>query len=254
MLVAFSSCAASQLAEPDSETSWSGIKEATFGQHHILDAGKDMHLDAPERAEDAAIVPVTVHIAAALASRVKTVTLIIDEDPAPIAAKFTYGEAAGVGDRVMATRVRVDRYTFVRAVAETRDGKFYMTKAFVKASGGCSAPASRDLQEAEKSLGKMRIKTTVAGKSNMAEVMIRHPNISGLAIDQLSRGYPPARFISELTVRAADKLIFSMEGGIAISEDPHFRFTYEPRKGEVLSVVAEDSIGTHFSGQSGNPS
>lgn len=43
----------------------------------------------------------------------------------------------------LATRVRVDDYSYVRAVAETADGKLHMVKAFVKASGGCSAPPSR---------------------------------------------------------------------------------------------------------------
>jgi sulfur-oxidizing protein SoxY len=100
----------------------------------------------------------------------------------------------------------------------------------------------------------MRIKTTAAGKSGMAEIAIRHPNVSGLAIDQLSGGYPPARFISKLSVSDGDKLIFSMEGGISISEDPHFRFTYGGNEEDVVGVSAEDSIGTRFSGRSANSS
>jgi len=241
---------------PDNEAAWVSIRKDTFGRQDMIDGKGFLSLEAPERAEDAAVVPITIRLTPELAGSVKSLTLIVDENPAPIVATFTYGEAAGSGQRTLATRIRVDRYTFVRAVAETADGKFYMTKTFVKASGGCSAPASRDAEEAAKSIGKMRIKTASAtgGKPDLGEVMLRHPNISGLAIDQISGGYPPARFISHLAVTAGGKLVFSMEGGISISEDPHFRFSYAATTNDSLEVTAEDSDGTKFSGHSGNPS
>lgn len=240
----------------ESEASWASIRKDTFGQQEMIDGKGLLSLEAPERAEDAAVVPITIRLAPELADNVKSLTLIADENPAPVVATFTYGEAAGHGPRTLATRIRVDRYTFVRAIAESADGKLYMTKAFVKASGGCSAPASRDAEEAAKSIGKMRIRTATgnAGKSDLGEVMMRHPNISGLAIDQLSGGYPPARFISHLSVTADGKLVFAMEGGISISEDPHFRFSYLPGASDSLEVTAEDTDGTKFSGRSGNPS
>jgi len=252
LVAALSATVRAESPAPGDGLSWQGIREEAFGQRPIADGAAVMHLDAPERAEDAAIVPISIRLADGFASGVKKLSIVIDENPSPIAATFTYGEAAGAGERIMATRIRVDRYTFVRAIAETEDGKLYMTRAFVKASGGCSAPASRDIEEAQKSLGKMRIKTAVNGKQDLAEVAVRHPNISGLAIDQLSGGYPPARFISKLTVSDGEKLIFSVEGGISISEDPHFRFTYAGHSKDIFSVSAEDSIGTRFNGQSAN--
>ena len=130
-------------ASPDNGAAWASIRKDTFGQQQMIDGEGFLSLEAPERAEDAAVVPVTIRLAPELAVKVKSLTLVGDENPAPIVATFTYGEAAGSGQRIMATRIRVDRYTFVRAVAETTDGKFYMTRTFVKASGGCSAPASR---------------------------------------------------------------------------------------------------------------
>ena len=44
----------------------------------------------------------------------------------------------------ISTRVRVNSYTNVHAVAELSDGKLYVVKTYVKASGGCSAPAVKD--------------------------------------------------------------------------------------------------------------
>ncbi len=243
-------------AASDDAGAWASIRKEVFGQRPIIvDGAGLLVLQAPDRAEDAAIVPIAIRLEPELARKVKFLTLIIDENPSPIAAKFTYGEAAGNGERLIEMRVRVDRYTFVRAIAETPDGQLYMARAFVKASGGCSAPASRDPEEAEKAMGKIRIKTTIqAGGSKLGEVMIRHPNISGMAIDQLSGGYPPARFISKLAVTVGGKLIFALQGGISISEDPHFRFSYEAKPTDLIDVTAEDSIGTKFSGHSGNPS
>lgn len=240
--------------DPNNEAAWAGIRKDTFGAQNMIDGEGFLSLEAPERAEDAAVVPITIRLTPELAGKVKSLTLIVDENPAPIVATIKYGEAAGSGQRILATRIRVDRYTFVRAVAEAADGKFYMTKRFVKASGGCSAPASRDAEEAAKSIGKMRIKTAATGKSGLGEVMLRHPNISGLAIDQLSGGYPPARFISHLSVTADGKLVFTMEGGISISEDPNFRFSYQPGSNDLLEVTAEDTDGMKFSGRSGSAS
>lgn len=242
--------------EPAADAAWASIRKDIFGARDFIDGKGFVSLEAPERAEDAAVVPVTIRLTPELAANTKSLTLIVDENPAPVVAVFKYGEAAGIGQRTMATRIRVDRFSFVRAVAETTDGELYMTQEFVKASGGCSAPASRDIEEATKSIGRMRIKTASAARENpnVGEVMIRHPNISGLAIDQITRGYPPARFISKLTVSENGKLVFTMDGGISISEDPYFRFSYIATPGSALEVAAEDSDGVKFEGRSDNPS
>jgi sulfur-oxidizing protein SoxY len=231
---------------------WDGIRKDEFGQQEILDAGGKIVLEAPKRADDAAVVPITVRMPADFAGNVKTLTIVIDQNPSPLVAKFEYGEAAGAGVRMIATRVRIDQYSEVRVIAETSDHKFYMTAAFVKASGGCSAPASKDAEEAEKTMGKMQIKTAVAKEddSNVAQVMLKHPNTSGMAMDQMTHAYPPARFIDKLSVTTGGKLVFSMEGGISLSEDPNFRFTYKGNPADEMDVKASDSNGTQFSGRS----
>lgn len=253
---ALSAAAAAEENPPENEDAWASIRSDLFGQREIADGAETIALDAPDRALDAAVVPITVRMAPRSGQTVKALTIIVDENPSPVAAKFDFGEAAGDGERIMATRIRVDRYTFVRAVAEMDDGRLLMARKFVKASGGCSAPASKDPEEAEKSLGKMRIRPAAAPAPSgqaIAEVMIRHPNTSGMVMDQITKGYPPARFISKLAVDDGGKMIFSMEGGISISEDPYFRFTYKSKGDDVLNVTAEDSTGERFTGHSNNP-
>ena len=51
---------------------------------------------------------------------------------------------------MISTRVRVDSYTNVHAVAELSDGTLHVTKTFVKASGDCSAPAAKNADEAKR--------------------------------------------------------------------------------------------------------
>jgi sulfur-oxidizing protein SoxY len=235
---------------------WQDIRRDTFANRDIADGDGAVTLEAPYRAEDAAIVPLTVHIPAS-AGEVKSLTLVIDKNPAPVAAKFFFGEAAGKGERMLSTRVRIDMYSNVRAIVETADGKLHMATKFVKASGGCSAAASKDADEALASLGKMQIRTFDAAPAKdqspplrEAQVMIRHPNFTGMQMDQVSREYTPMRIVREMDVKRDGTRIFRMEGGISISENPNFRFTFVPGSENVIEVTAKDTEGQAFSATS----
>ena len=79
-------------------------------------------------------------------------------------------------------------------MALTNDGKLYMAANYVKASGGCSAPAGKDAVAAKVNLGKMRLRVDESagtGQPALAQLMISHPNDSGLAMDQVTRPYDP---------------------------------------------------------------
>ncbi|PSH68848.1 quinoprotein dehydrogenase-associated SoxYZ-like carrier [Phyllobacterium brassicacearum] len=234
-------------------TTWTSLKGDVFGQKAVEPANGIITIEAPKRAEDAALVPIDLHFKTdATSGRIKTVTLIVDENPSPVAAVFKFGKDAGVTH--LATRLRVNAYSYVRAIAETEDGKLHMTETFVKASGGCSAPALKNQDEAVASLGKMKLRvfpSSAPGSEPMTratemQLMIRHPNNSGLQMDQITRYYIPAHFIQGLTVSQGDRLIMSMEGGISISEDPNFRFEFDAKPGEDVKVEAADTEGKKF--------
>lgn len=238
----------------DDSDIWKGLQKDVFQSREILDGTGMLTLDAPVRAEDAAVVPLAVKMPASFAAKVTKLTLIVDKNPSPVVGAFTYGPAAGKGDRMLSTRIRMDQYSDVRAIAETSDGKLYMISRFVKASGGCSAPASKDAEEAAKTLGKMQIKTAISkaadGLSQEAQIAIKHPNASGMQMDQLTGLYAPARYVNKIEVKTGANLVFSVEGGISFSEDPSIRFTYEGNPADTMAVKAEDSDGTQFAGQS----
>ena len=153
---------------------------------------------------------------------------------------------------MISTRVRVNSYTDVHAVAELSDGKLYMTKTFVKASGGCSAPATKNAEEARARLGQIRFRQFAKpaegpqSGAREAQIMIGHPNNSGLQMDQVTRLYVPAFFVNELRIWQDDSLVLSMEGGISISEDPNIRFTYIPNGAKDIRAEAKDTEGHVF--------
>ncbi len=127
-----------------------------------------------------------------------------------------------------------------------------MSKTYVKASGGCSAPAAKNAEEANARLGRMRFRQFAkAGEGPVsgvreAQIMVGHPNNSGLQMDQVTQLYVPAFFVNELRVWQDDSLVLAMEGGISISEDPNIRFTYVPNGAKRFRVEAKDTEGHVF--------
>ena len=76
----------------------------------------------------------------------------------PLAAAFTLGEKAG--DTRISTRVRVNSYTNTHVVAELSDGSLHMATRYIKASGGCSAPMVKSMDEAMAALGQMKFRAS----------------------------------------------------------------------------------------------
>jgi len=69
-------------------------------------------------------------------------------------------------------------------------------------------------------------------------------------MDQLTGLYTPARYLNKIEIKNGDDLIFKIEGGISISEDPNFRFSFSGKPGDTIAVKAEDTDGAVFTGQS----
>ncbi|MFA5949490.1 MAG: quinoprotein dehydrogenase-associated SoxYZ-like carrier [Hyphomicrobium sp.] len=245
--------AQSKALAADDEDVWPALREAVFGAREVVESATSVILEAPYRAEDAALVPITIRIPAAVSASAQKVTLLIDKNPAAVAAVFTFGPAAGAGERVISTRVRVDMYSNIRAVVEMADGKLLMATKFVKAAGGCSAPALKDTDAVLAEAGKMQVKiidTAAGDRVREAQVKIRHPQYSGLQLNQATGFYIPAKFLRTIEISRGSDVIFRVDGGISLSEDPNIRFTYAPGGDESIEVVAEDIEGKRFSGRS----
>lgn len=247
-------CALAQLKtadNPEGNPVWQKVRASLFGSRPITpdDSGAVVLLEAPARAEDAAVVPVALRtrLPQSAPRHIDKLYLIIDNNPSPIAAIFDFTPASGQAD--IETRVRVDEYTHMRAIAETSDGQLYMATRFVKASGGCSAPPGKDAAAAQANLGRMRLRVdgdVTRNRPVLAQLMISHPNDSGMVMDQSTRQYTPAHFIRKLDITYAGKPVMSADLDFAISENPNFRFWFVPDGAGELRAELVDTKDLHF--------
>jgi sulfur-oxidizing protein SoxY len=231
--------------DPSRVERWSALQEAIFGKRPVVDGTAVIQLDAPPRALDAALVPLSLNVVGG--KLVKGVYLVIDNNPSPLAAHITFGPKADPSSVRM--RVRVNEYTLIHAVAEAQDGTLYGVAKFVKAAGGCSAPAGADESEALRNLGLMKVRLLgeyAAGKPMQAQLMVRHPNFNGMQMDQITRMYTPARFIKTTEVTYEGANVFKLDSDISLSTDPVITFGFVPRGKGQLQVVVRDSEDQSF--------
>lgn len=231
------------------EGSWPAIRDALFEGRTLNDGAGLIEIDAPKRAQDAGTVPVTVKALQPQGTErwIRRVHLIVDENPAPVAAVFHFFPETG--DATVSTRIRVDQYTNLHAVAETSDGELYMVERFIKASGGCSAPGMADKATVMARLGKMQFKPMTAfapGALQQAQLLISHPNYTGMQMDQLTRYWIPPDYVRSVSVRVGDTPVLQVEGDIALSENPAFTFSYRADAPAAMNVQVEDSEGRRF--------
>src|SRR5689334_15953732 len=65
------------------EDIWPSLKTDLFGNREVVEDTSAVTLEAPYRAEDAALVPLSIRIPAAVAAHVKKLSIVIDKNPAP---------------------------------------------------------------------------------------------------------------------------------------------------------------------------
>lgn len=236
--------------DPEASAIWHKVRASLFEGRSIAPASADtLTLEAPSRAVDAAVVPIVIRtrLPQTPSSHVSRIYLLIDANPSPIAAIFHFTPDSGRAD--IETRVRVDAYSFVRAVAETSDGRLFMATRYVKASGGCSAPPGTDVRAALAAMGQMRfrIEGDMAGTVPvLTQLQINHPNHSGLAMDQSTRQYTPAHFVRRVDVSYGERPVLSADVDFSISENPIFRFYFLPRGAGTLQATVVDSHDLRF--------
>jgi sulfur-oxidizing protein SoxY len=231
------------IGDPDASPRWLAVRASLFGDRPIGRADGVVALQAPARAIDASAVPIvlTAAFAQGPARRISKLWLIIDANPSPIAAIFSYTLASGRAD--IETRVRIDEYSFVRAVAELGDGALVMAVKHVKASGGCSAAPGGDAALAQSTLGRMAWRVdgdTRVGQPALAQLSIQHPNDTGMAMDQLTRHFTPAHYVRHVDVSYAGQAVLSADVDFALSENPNLRLWFVPQgPGELRAEVSD---------------
>jgi sulfur-oxidizing protein SoxY len=224
---------------------WQALQQALFPGRSLKDGAGIVMLDAPPRALDAALVPIGIDLSSV--QPIKGVYLVIDGNPSPLAGHFIFGPKAD--PHSLKLRVRVDQYTDMHAIAESQDGQLFVATKFVKASGGCSAPAGGDDAAALQDIGRMKlhlIGNFTAGKPEQAVLMVRHPNFNGMQMNQITRYYTPPRFIRTIDATYEGASIFHLDSDISMSTDPVITFGFVPKTKGQMKIVVRDSKDATF--------
>jgi sulfur-oxidizing protein SoxY len=237
-------------AAPDTDAGidiWNLVRTSLFADRPIQEPADDVvRLRVPARAADAAVVPLAVSLGSAQGDDryVKALYVVIDRNPSPVAAIFRFTPRSGRAD--IETRVRVEEYTHVRAIAEMNTGELYAATRYVKAAGGCSAPAAKSADTS--GLGRMRLvleEGSTTGVST-ARLSVMHPNHSGLAMDQFTRHYTPAYFVRSIAVSYRGEPVMTADVDFSISENPSVRFHFVAREAGELKAQVVDTKDLTF--------
>jgi len=236
-------------ADPDLETAqWVEVRAKLFGDRPIDEQGEAVQLDVPFRPDSAALVPVRVksRLPQSPERFVKNLVIVIDKNPEPLAAVFHLTPEAGMVE--LTTFMRVETHSPMRAIAETSDGKLFMTAKLVKASGGCASPPVQLALSPEHGQVRLRVQDTIVmNEPNWARVSITHPNHTGFQYHPVKLTPISAHYVTNITVTFDGRPVLVGETTIASSEDPNFRFYFTPRGPGELKAAVKDSRGESFS-------
>jgi sulfur-oxidizing protein SoxY len=198
-----------------------------------------MSLEAPANTPDPAATPLTLRFGDAALGHIRQIRQIIDNNPSPEAATFDVASGARLAE--IDLRVRVDRFTSVRAIAETTDGKIEMRSTWVNASGGCSAPPGA---AAGGRLGDIRFRPSPDAKSMLISIL--HPNNSGFQIDPLSGEPIPSHYVAHIRLSSEGRTLLDADTGISLSENPSLRIASDRPLTAPVTVDVVDSKDAHF--------
>lgn len=243
-LLAFSSHA---MAEAEDKF-WPAMKEAFFAGKKI-EEGPFIKLEAPKRAESGAQVPLTLTIEKPLtgADAIKKVYLLVDANPIQLAAIYHFTPLNGQAQ--VDTRIRLETDSYIRAIGETADGRYFMSTTAVRAAGGCGGALEVNMAEIRANSGKIKMNVSEPlkkGEINQATFRIKHPMMTGLQRDLSTGGFWPAFFINKVAFTYNGQPLMQADLGVAISEDPYMRINFIADAPGKIEAKAEDNEGRTF--------
>ncbi len=225
-------------ADPLGSPMWDYHAAKLFGGAPVVfDASVKVVL--PVLAENQHVLPVTVDARAL--GQVERIVIFADLNPIPVAVEYTPLAAQAF----IATRIKLDQRTPVRAAVLTADGVWHVAGEWVDAAGGgCSAPPlSRVRGDWADHLGEMRGALWQTPDATRVRIGFRHPMDTGL-VENI-----PAYNIDALTLTGAGGTALArMVVHGSVSEDPAFTLMLAPALDGPIAVSARDSGGFEFAG------
>jgi sulfur-oxidizing protein SoxY len=225
------------LAAPIVEN-WQVIHETFFNGRQVQDAGSKISIQAPAQAEDASLVPFAFEANFAPQS-IKKIYLFTDANPILHTATFLPANAQRFS---LATRIRLEKNSAVRLIAETDDGTLWMAHTDIKTpGGGCGGGGYSDEAQLRAAAGKMKLR-----KQTNAQLAFNIKHAMRTGFERTPQGYyAKAWHINQLQFKADDADLLTIDVGPGISADPFFLFD-APENAHIFSIVAKDNEGKIF--------
>ncbi len=223
--------------DPLASVMWDVLRPALFGEAPVV-FDERVRVVAPDDAEDAAAVPVLADATAL--GRVEEMVLFADLNPYPVILRFHPLAARPL----VATRLKVQQATPLRAAARTPDGVWHVGGRLLDAAGGgCTAPPATYAQaDWADHVGKVQARAwapAAVGGATRVRLRVRHPMDTGLVAGI------PAFFLETLSLRdSGGRELARLEPLEPVSENPVFTLEVEAAPGSGgLTLAGRDNQG-----------
>jgi sulfur-oxidizing protein SoxY len=215
-------------------------------QATAVPVSSDLNIDAPQKAENGAVVQVAID---STQSNITSLRLLADANPTPLIASFELGKQVLPK---LVTRIKLAQSGDLIALVQQASGQFQQQRrSVIVLEDGC-AGSEREEPFASSPI-KMRarlLEDGVLGK-NITElkIIIVHPMRTGRSKNDDGQ-LVPAHFMQLMQVVLNGQVIVDAQTGTGISRNPYFTFyVKEAKVGDVIAVNWQDNRGLEGHGQ-----
>jgi sulfur-oxidizing protein SoxY len=207
----------------------------------------DLQIDAPQKAENGAVVQVELTSKLA-AGNVSSLRLLADANPTPLIASFELGKQ--VLPRLV-TRIKLAQSGEVIALLQQVNGQFQQQRRqVIVLEDGC---AGSEREEPFASSMKMRARllddSALGQQVTELKIIILHPMRTGRSKNDDGQVLP-AHFMQLMQVVLNGQVIVDAQTGTGISRNPYFTFYIKEAKvGDLIAVNWQDNLGYEGHGQ-----
>lgn len=216
-------------------------------QANAVPVSQDIQIDAPQKAENGAVVQVEIS-SRQLPGNIGSILLLADANPTPLIASFELGKQVLPK---LVTRIKLAQSGELIALMQQADGQFQQQRRqVVVLEDGC---AGSEREEPFTSSMKMRARPLADGPlgKNITElkVIIVHPMRTGRSKNDDGQ-LMPAHFMQLMQVVLNGQVIVDAQTGTGISRNPYFTFYLQgTRVGDVIAVHWQDNHGLSGHGE-----
>lgn len=211
-------------------------------QATAVPVSQNIQIEAPQKAENGAVVQVEISTSQAAGS-ISSMRLLADANPTPLIASFELGKQVLPK---LVTRIKLAESGELIALVQQTGGQYQQQRrSVIVLEDGC---AGTERDEPFASSMKMRARPLEDGTVEL-KIIIVHPMRTGRSKNDDGQ-LMPAHFMQLMQVLLNGKVIVDAQTGTGISRNPYFTFyVKEAKVGDVIAVNWQDNRGFEGHGQ-----